>query len=81
MNAPEAAALSLRRAAVRAESRALSAASIQIRQESRDVIKTAKAILEQSRIQLACLRATRALALEICLRHADSDAALSPLER
>ena len=81
MNHQEDAALSLRRAVVRAESRALSATSIQIRQESCDLIKAAKAILEQSRIELALLRATRAVALQICLRHADSDAALSSLDR
>ena len=81
MNHQEDAAPSLRRAAVRAESRALSAASMQIRQDSCDVIKAAKAILEQTRIELACLRATRAVALRICLRHADSDAALSSPDR
>jgi len=79
MEHPEGAALSLRRAAVRAESRALSAASIQIRQESCDVIKAAKVLLEQTRTELARLRATRAVALRICPRHADNDATLRAL--
>src|SRR5262245_3205647 len=81
MNHQEATALPLRRAAVRAESRALWAASVQIRQDSCDVIEAAKAILEQSRIELARLRATRAAALRICLRLEDSDAVLSSLDR
>lgn len=81
MNHQEAAALSLRRAAMRAESRALSVASIQIREESRDVIKAAKVILEQTRMELARLRSIRAAALTMCLRRADGDAALSSLDR
>ncbi len=81
MEHSEADALALRRAAVRAESRALSATSTQIRQESCDVIKAAEAILEQSRIELARLRVTRAAALKIRLRHSDNDAALSSLDR
>jgi hypothetical protein len=81
MNQQDTIALALRRAIVRAESRALSVASIQIRQESRDAIKASKAILEQSRIELARLRVTRALVLGLCLRHAESDAALSSADR
>src|SRR5262249_47435357 len=74
-------ALALRSAAVRAEMSALSAASVQIRADSSDAIRTAKAILEHSRIELARLRVTRAVALTICLPDADSDAALSSLDR
>ena len=81
MEHAEGAVQALRRATVRAEGRALSAASIQIRQESRDVIKAAKAIFEQSRIELARLSVTRAVALALCHRRADSDAVASSLDR
>ena len=46
-----------------------------------DVIKAAKVILEQTRIERARLHAIRAAALTTRLRRADSDAALSSLDR
>ena len=56
------AAQALRRAAVRAESRALSEVSIEIREESRALIENSKLLLVKSRVELARLRESRALA-------------------